>query len=80
MIFYFILKIKPWYDIQYIIPISGMIVANSMTALSLGLKMIDVGHGIEFVGFRQIKDVLQKEGISVPIYLSESNTFPIKSK
>ncbi len=38
LIFYFILKIKPWYDIQYIIPISGMIVANSMTALSLGLN------------------------------------------
>jgi dinuclear metal center YbgI/SA1388 family protein len=53
---------------------------KALDALSLGLKMIDVGHGIEFVGFRQIKDVLQKEGISVPIYLSESNTFPIKSK
>lgn len=38
MIFYLVIKIKPWYNIQFIIPISGMIVANSMTALSLGLK------------------------------------------
>ena len=38
IIFYLILKIKPWYNIRYIIPISGMIVANSMTALSLGLN------------------------------------------
>lgn len=37
-IFYLVIKIKPWYNIQFIIPISGMVVANSMTALSLGLK------------------------------------------
>ncbi len=38
MIFYLIIGIKPWYNVQFIIPISGMIVANSMTALSLGLN------------------------------------------
>ncbi len=38
VIFYLVIKIKPWYNIQFIIPISGMIVANSMTALSLGLR------------------------------------------
>ncbi len=38
LIFYPILKIRPWYNIRYIIPISGMIVANSMTAISLGLN------------------------------------------
>lgn len=38
MIFYLVIKIEPWYNIRFIIPITGMIMANSMTALALGLK------------------------------------------
>lgn len=38
-IFYFLLvviRIKPWYDPQYFIPIAGMFLGNSMTAVTLG--------------------------------------------
>lgn len=38
-LFYFlfiVIRIKPWYDPQYFIPISGMLLGNSMTAIALG--------------------------------------------
>lgn len=42
-LFYFLLvvvRISPWYDPQYFIPIAGMIVGNSMTGISLGVKSL----------------------------------------
>lgn len=45
-ILYFLLvvvRINPWYDPQYFIPIAGMIVGNSMTGISLGLKSMIEG-------------------------------------
>ena len=33
-----VVRIKPWYDPQYFIPIAGMLIGNSMTGISLGLK------------------------------------------
>lgn len=44
-IFYFLLiivRISPWYNPQYFIPISGMLIGNSMTGISLAAnKLID---------------------------------------
>lgn len=43
---YFILvviMIEPWYDPRYVIPIAGMIVGNSMTGISLGVKHLAEG-------------------------------------
>jgi putative ABC transport system permease protein len=37
-IFYIVLKVSPWYDPQYIIPISAMVISNTMTAISLCLN------------------------------------------
>ena len=31
-----VLKVKPWFNPQYFIPISGMIIGNSMTGIALG--------------------------------------------
>ncbi len=35
-----VIRITPWYDPQYFIPIAGMIVGNSMTGISLGVKSL----------------------------------------
>ena len=35
-----VVRITPWYDPQYFIPIAGMIVGNSMTGISLGVKSL----------------------------------------
>ncbi len=35
-----VVRISPWYDPQYFIPIAGMIVGNSMTGISLGVKSL----------------------------------------
>lgn len=35
-----VIRIVPWYNPQYFIPIAGMIVGNSMTAVSLGVKSL----------------------------------------
>lgn len=44
-LFYFLLvviKITPWYDNRYFIPIAGMLIGNSMTGISLGVtKLVD---------------------------------------
>jgi putative ABC transport system permease protein len=45
-LFYFlfvVVRINPWYDPQYFIPIAGMIVGNSMTGISLGVKSLVEG-------------------------------------
>ena len=42
-LFYFLLavvQVRRWYDPQYFIPIAGMIVGNSMTGVSLGVKSL----------------------------------------
>lgn len=37
-----VINIKPWFNPQYLIPLAGMIVGNSMTGISLGInKLID---------------------------------------
>jgi len=35
-----VVRISPWYDPQYFIPIAGMLVGNAMTAISLGVKSL----------------------------------------
>lgn len=52
VIFYFLLvviKIKPWYNPQYFIPITGMVIGNSMNAISLAVNTYKNG-------FRDKKD------------------------
>ena len=49
-IFYFLLivvRIDPWYDPRYFIPIAGMLVGNSMTAVSLGVNSLIEGMTIQ---------------------------------
>lgn len=36
----FVIKVSPWYDPRYIIPITGMIIGNSMTGISLGVNRL----------------------------------------
>jgi len=35
-----VIQISPWYDPQYFVPITGMIIGNSMTGISLGVKSL----------------------------------------
>lgn len=35
-----VVQISPWYNPQYFVPIAGMIVGNSMTGVSLGIKSL----------------------------------------
>jgi len=35
-----VIRINPWYDPQYFIPIAGMLIGNSMTGISLGVKSL----------------------------------------
>lgn len=35
-----VVRIHPWYNPQYFIPIAGMLVGNSMTGISLGVKSL----------------------------------------
>ena len=49
-IVYFLLvvvRISPWYEPQYFIPIAGMIVGNSMTGISLGVKSLVEGMTLQ---------------------------------
>ncbi len=41
--FFLVLRIKPWFDPQYCIPISGMIVGNAMTGIALGANKLTSG-------------------------------------
>ncbi|EYE89471.1 membrane protein [Fervidicella metallireducens AeB] len=47
-LFYFLLivvRITPWYDPRYFIPIAGMLIGNSMTGISLGVsRLVDGMH------------------------------------
>ncbi|MFA5634816.1 MAG: iron export ABC transporter permease subunit FetB [Anaerovoracaceae bacterium] len=42
-----VVRISPWYDPQYFIPIAGMIVGNAMTGISLGVKSLVDGMTIQ---------------------------------
>jgi len=45
-IFYFLLvvvRISPWYDPRYVVPIAGMLIGNSMTGISLGVQLLIEG-------------------------------------
>lgn len=35
-----VIRISPWYDPQYFIPIAGMFIGNTMTGISLGVKFL----------------------------------------
>lgn len=38
-----VVRIEPWYMTQYFIPISGMLIGNSMTGISLGAERLSSG-------------------------------------
>lgn len=39
---FIVIRITPWYDPRYFIPIAGMLIGNSMTGISLGVtKLVD---------------------------------------
>lgn len=42
-----VVRISPWYEPQYFIPIAGMIIGNSMTGVSLGVKSLVEGMTIQ---------------------------------
>jgi len=42
-----VVRIHPWYDPQYFIPIAGMLIGNSMTGISLGVKSLLEGMTIQ---------------------------------
>lgn len=47
-----IVRLTPWFDPRYVIPISGMLIGNSMTGISLGVnKLVD--------GFKSQKDIIE---------------------
>lgn len=42
-----VVRVSPWYEPQYFIPIAGMIIGNSMTGISLGVKSLVEGMSIQ---------------------------------
>jgi len=42
-----VVRISPWYDPQYFIPIAGMLIGNSMTGVSLGVKSLQEGMTVQ---------------------------------
>ncbi len=42
-----VVRISPWYEPQYFIPIGGMIAGNSMTGVSLGVKSLVEGMTVQ---------------------------------
>lgn len=36
-----VIRISPWYDPQYFIPLAGMLIGNSMTGISLGVNILN---------------------------------------
>ncbi|MBR0600613.1 ABC transporter permease [Sinanaerobacter chloroacetimidivorans] len=40
---FIVVRISPWYDPRYFIPIAGMLIGNSMTGISLGVKSLSEG-------------------------------------
>ena len=49
-----VLALDPWYEPRYLIPISGMIFANAMTAVTLSAERLDSerGHGRDYESAR----------------------------
>lgn len=37
---FIVVRISPWYEPQYFVPIAGMLIGNSMTGISLGVKSL----------------------------------------
>ncbi len=37
---FIVIRISPWYDPQYFIPIAGMLIGNSMTGITLAVKLL----------------------------------------
>ncbi len=44
---FIVVRISPWYDPQYTIPIAGMLIGNSMTGISLGVKSLHDGMTLQ---------------------------------
>ncbi|MDD4526932.1 MAG: iron export ABC transporter permease subunit FetB [Candidatus Margulisbacteria bacterium] len=42
-----VIRISPWYNPQYFIPIAGMLIGNSMTGVSLGVKSLIDGMQVQ---------------------------------
>jgi putative ABC transport system permease protein len=42
-----VVRISPWYEPRYFIPIAGMLVGNSMTGISLGVKSLLEGMTVQ---------------------------------
>jgi putative ABC transport system permease protein len=40
---FMVVRISPWYSPQYFVPIAGMLIGNSMTGISLGIKSLIEG-------------------------------------
>ncbi len=40
---FMVIRISPWYSPQYFVPIAGMLIGNSMTGISLGVKSLIEG-------------------------------------
>lgn len=40
---YMVIRITPWYEPRYFIPIAGMLIGNSMTGISLGVSRLNDG-------------------------------------
>ncbi len=48
-----VIQISPWYNPQYFIPITGMIVGNSMTGISLGTKALTEGMSLRKIAVEE---------------------------
>lgn len=44
---FIVIRISPWYEPQYFIPITGMLIGNSMTGISLGIKSLTEGISLK---------------------------------
>ncbi len=42
-----VVQVVPWYDPQYFIPLAGMLIGNSMTGISLGVKSLVEGMTVQ---------------------------------
>ncbi len=50
-----VVRISPWYDPRYFIPIAGMLIGNSMTGISLAVKSLAEGMTIQRI---QVEEAL----------------------
>ncbi|MEL7185342.1 MAG: ABC transporter permease [Pseudomonadota bacterium] len=51
-----VIDIQPWFNPRYVVPLAGMTIAGSMTAISLAAERYEaeVGHGVEAAEARRI--------------------------